>query len=101
MKRRAALTITMIMITALSPALLSQSFRGTILGTVRDSSGAVLPGVAITVTNSGTNQSRTALTNETGDWVVPELIVGEYSVTAELTGFKKEKLDKQIGRASC
>jgi len=67
-----------------------QSFRGTILGTVRDSSGAVLPGVMITVTNVGTNVSRTAVTNETGDFVVPELIVGQYSVTAELPGFKKE-----------
>jgi len=94
MKKRAVLTIALIMMSALPPALLSQSFRGTILGTVRDSSGAVLPAVAITVTNSGTNQSRTAVTNETGDWVVPELIVGEYSVTVELPGFKKEKLDK-------
>ena len=67
MKKRAVLTMALIMMSTLPSALLSQSFRGTILGTVRDSSGAVLPGVAITVTNSGTNQSRTADTNETGD----------------------------------
>src|SRR5262252_2012250 len=94
MKTRAVLTMTLIVMSALPPALSSQSFLGTILGTVRDSSGAVLPGAAITVTNSGTNQIRTAVTNESGDWVVPELIVGEYSVTAELPGFKKEKVDK-------
>ena len=73
-------------------AAFGQSFRGTILGTVRDTTGAVVPGATITVTNVATNVSRTAVTNETGDFVIPELTVGSYSVTASVAGFKKEVL---------
>src|SRR5262249_49958981 len=76
----------------LSAAGFGQSFRGTILGTVRDTTGAVVPGASITVTNVGTNVSRTAVTNETGDFVIPELAVGSYTLTASLAGFKKEVL---------
>src|SRR2546425_10292073 len=73
-------------------AAFGQSFRGTILGTVRDTTGAVVPGATITVTNVATNVSRTAVTNETGDFVIPEPTVGSYSVTASVAGFKKEVL---------
>src|SRR5690349_1021338 len=68
----------------------SQSTTGTILGTVKDQSGAVLPGVEINVLNLSTNQSRTAVTNERGDYSVPQVPIGLYSVTASLPGFKTE-----------
>src|SRR2546425_13229104 len=67
----------------------AQSFRGTILGTVRDTSGAAIPGVSITATNTGTNISRTAVSNESGDYVFSEMNIGTYSVTGELPGFKR------------
>lgn len=70
--------------------ILVQSFRASVVGTVRDESGAVLPGVSVTVTNTGTGAQRTAITNERGDYVATELPVGSYSVAAELTGFRKE-----------
>jgi len=73
-----------------SMAAFSQSTTGTILGTVKDQSGAVLPGVGITVLNLSTNQNRTAVTNERGDYNVPQIPIGQYSVTAELPGFKTE-----------
>jgi hypothetical protein len=68
----------------------AQSFRASLVGTVRDESGAILPGVSITITNLGTSLQRTAITNERGDYLVSELPVGRYSVAAELTGFRKE-----------
>ncbi len=59
-----------------------------IVGTVKDPSGAVLPGVSITVKNSGTGLTRDIVSNETGDYTVPLLPIGVYDITAELPGFK-------------
>jgi outer membrane receptor protein involved in Fe transport len=72
----------------------AQSSRGTVVGTVRDASGAVLPGVSVTVTNTGTNISRSAVTNESGDYVFAELNIGTYSVSGELPGFKTAVLSR-------
>ena len=66
-----------------------QTSTATLTGTVRDSSRAVLPGVAITVTSIERNTSYSTISNETGNYVVPALNPGAYSVAAELTGFKK------------
>src|SRR5437879_1921957 len=57
-------------------------------GTVKDSSGAVLPGVEITATQTDTGISRMALTNETGSYVLPNLPLGPYRVEATLPGFR-------------
>src|SRR5467141_145908 len=57
-------------------------------GTVRDQSGAVLPGVEVTATQIETGVIRTAVTNETGSYVLPNLPVGPYRVEAALTGFR-------------
>jgi hypothetical protein len=67
----------------------AQSTFGTIVGTVTDPNGAVLPAVKVTVINTETNISRTAETNEFGNYEVPNLNPGRYQVTAELAGFKK------------
>jgi hypothetical protein len=61
---------------------------GTISGTVSDVSGAVIPGVEVTVLHVGTNLARTVITNESGGYVVPVLPTGEYNVTAVLPGFQ-------------
>lgn len=68
----------------------AQSSTGTISGTVQDQTGAVLPGVNIKVTNTGTNLTREVLTNERGEFLAPLIPVGTYSVTAEFPGFKTE-----------
>jgi len=68
----------------------AQSITGTIVGTVSDQSGAVLPGVEITIQNLATNQTRTAITSERGEYSVPLIPIGEYSVTAGLPGFRTE-----------
>ena len=59
-----------------------------ISGTVHDQSGAVLPGVEVTATQTATGISRMTVTNETGSFVLPNLPLGPYKVEAALTGFR-------------
>src|SRR6516225_5911950 len=68
---------------------LAQSTFGEFVGTVRDPSGAVIPGVMITVKNLGTSATRTAVANETGSYTVVNLEPGEYEITMEQPGFQK------------
>lgn len=67
----------------------SQAVNGTLEGTVTDASGAVLPGVTVTITNTDTGASRVVVTNERGLYRAPLLPLGTYRITAELQGFKK------------
>ena|SRR2546430_4767162 len=59
-----------------------------ISGTVKDQVGAVLPGVEITATQTDTGIARTATSNETGNYVLPNLPIGPYKVEAVLPGFR-------------
>src|SRR5881628_205662 len=59
-----------------------------IAGTVRDQSGAVLPGVEITVTQTDTGATRSALSNETGSYVLSNLPIGPYRLEAALSSFR-------------
>src|SRR5256884_4779756 len=67
----------------------AQEFRGSITGRVTDASGASVPGSQVTVTNSATNVSSSATTNEDGVYTVLYLAPGQYTVMAEMRGFKK------------
>jgi hypothetical protein len=67
----------------------SQAANGAIEGTVADSSGGVLPGVTVTITNIDTGTERTVITNDKGLYRAPLLPLGTYKVVAELQGFKK------------
>ena len=73
--------------------LSAQEITGSISGLVTDSSGAVLPGVAVTVTNTGTNVAKQVTTGPSGTWRVPFLFFGTYRVTAELKGFKRTQAE--------
>ncbi len=77
--------LTLLVVTA---ALALAQQAGTIVGTVTDPSGAVVPNVAITVTDTDTNQSRQVTSSSSGDFVAPDLQIGHYTVRAEATGFK-------------
>jgi hypothetical protein len=77
---------------ATHPAFAQES-RGSISGTVRDNSGGALPGVTVTATQKDTNRATTAVTNEAGSYNLLFLQPGIYSVTAELSGFKKTLRD--------
>ena len=68
--------------------LSAQTFRGTILGTVSDASGAVIPGAKVVVRNTATGLERTTQTSADGTYSVPELPIGTYSVTISQTGFQ-------------
>src|SRR5262245_23734601 len=70
-------------------ALAAQTFRGTVLGTVTDSSGAAVAGAAVTVKNVDTGLTRTVTTSEDGSYSAPELPIGNYTVTVEKEGFKQ------------
>src|SRR5438876_2975324 len=59
-----------------------------ISGVVRDQSGAVLPGVGVTATQTETGINRTTVTNETGSYVLPNLPLGPYRLEAALPGFR-------------
>ena len=66
----------------------AQAANGNIEGTVRDSTGAPLPGVTVTVTNTDTGAARTSITNSDGAYRAILLPLGKYKVIAELQGFK-------------
>src|SRR5580704_4098701 len=62
--------------------------QATIVGTVTDPSGAVVPNVAVVITNTDTGLSRTFPTNDAGQYVAPDLQIGHYEVKASAAGFK-------------
>jgi hypothetical protein len=68
--------------------LQAQSNLSSIVGTLTDASGAVVPGVTVTVTNKGTNQSKIFVSDDHGNYEVTHLVPGIYSVAGELAGFK-------------
>jgi Carboxypeptidase regulatory-like domain/TonB-dependent Receptor Plug Domain len=68
----------------------AQEITGDIRGTVKDATGAVVPGADVTVTNTDKNVVvRTATTNQSGQYSASLLPVGHYSVTVDASGFKK------------
>jgi hypothetical protein len=69
-------------------SLHAQYGRGTILGTVTDSSGAVIPGILVTAKNLATNETREFTTDESGNYQFNALISGRYSITATGSQFK-------------
>lgn len=67
----------------------AQVDTGAILGTVKDQSGAVIPGAKVTLTNEGTGFAITTTTGADGTYVFRPIKIGNYSVAAEFTGFRK------------
>ena len=86
--RRAALGATCLLL--LASMAHAQVTTADILGRVTDSSGAVLPGATVTIVNTATHDTRTLISNETGDYVFNLLPIGTYTVTIELQGFSKQ-----------
>src|SRR5262245_49135826 len=71
-----------------------QEITGSISGVVADTSGALIPGVKVTVNNMGTNVSQEVVTGTSGVYRVPFLFFGTYRVKAEHTGFKTAEVEK-------
>src|SRR5262245_51039867 len=72
----------------------SESTSASLSGTVQDSTGALIPGVTITATNTETGVVTTVLTNESGAYNLASLLPGIYNVTADLSGFQKRSYTK-------
>ncbi len=84
--RRAVLCVV---VALLLPAVVAaQAVTGTILGVITDSTGAVMPGATVTLTNTGTGLVRAVTTDANGEYTAPSLPTGKYTVKAELSGFK-------------
>ena len=75
-------------------ALFAQAVTGTLLGTVTDSTGAVIAGAKVTVTNQNTGFTRTVKTDAIGEYTVPSIPTGIYTVLAEMDGFKATALSQ-------
>jgi hypothetical protein len=98
---RVGLCLLGVLLSGLTAAgVLAQEFRGAVTGLVTDASASRLPGVAVTATNVATNVASTTVTNTEGNFTIPYLIPGKYTVKAELSGFKKvvrEGVEVRIG----
>ena len=93
--RQAILWLAAALLLLLSPQLRAQ-FGSSLSGTVLDPSGAAIPGASVTLTNAGTQQTQTSITNDTGFFRFGELAPGNYTITATANGFKKNVM-KDIG----
>lgn len=80
-----------------SPSLLTaQSIQGSILGTVTDSTGAVVAGATVKITDTDTNVTRTVTTNSAGDYQLLNINAGHYQVTVSRSGFQTVVLNDLI-----
>ena len=79
--------MTCLIFTGIQTAM-AQANRGSITGTVTDSTGAVVAGVEVTATNTGTNVPTKAISNGDGIYVIPNLFPGQYSVEFKRDGFE-------------
>ncbi|HTZ84395.1 MAG TPA: TonB-dependent receptor [Candidatus Acidoferrales bacterium] len=89
MRARFISVMSILVFSLLAAATLSaQTFRGTILGTVTDPSGAVVAGAKVIVKNTGTGLERSTQTSGDGSYSLPELPIGTYTVTITAGGFQ-------------
>ena len=87
--RNLSVCLTILAALLSAAAAFAQRSGARLEGTVRDPQGLVIPGVLVAATNQETNVSQESYTNEAGVYVFPLLPPGKYTVTGELTGFKK------------
>ena len=78
-----------IILAAFSATAGGQAVNATLLGTVTDSSGAAISDAKVTINETNTGISHASQTNESGNYVFPDLPPGTYTVTAEQSGFKR------------
>src|SRR6266849_5763538 len=84
--------IALCAILCLTASLKTQVATGTIVGVVQDATGAVVPNAQVTIRHVATAESRQIRTNERGEFSLPYVHIGDYSVSAEAGGFKKKTL---------
>src|SRR5436190_2049297 len=77
---------TTLLITTLATISFGQADQGRIAGNVKDASGALVPGVTVTIKNDRTGEERTAISGDEGTYIVPALRPSVYTLTATLPG---------------
>jgi len=87
-----AISFVLCLLLFTASAARAQSTFGEILGSVHDPSGAVLPGAQVTLTNTGTSATRTAVTDTSGSYAFQNIDVGTYTLTLAAPGFETESL---------
>ena len=85
--------ISLVLALVLTSVTLAQVSNGVVLGTVRDASGGVVPGVDVVVTDVATGAEHRAITGSHGNYRVVNLSPGEYSVRAEMPGFQTQLVE--------
>src|SRR5579862_5530027 len=85
---RHVLALSLVSFVACVPAV-GQTDRGSITGTVTDSSGAAVPGVHVLIRNTATGAKFETVTTEAGDYTQPGLVLGYYELTFDAQGFKR------------
>ncbi|MDR3762792.1 MAG: carboxypeptidase regulatory-like domain-containing protein [Acidobacteriota bacterium] len=88
MKQRVQALACLLVLLLCCGTLLAQSDRATITGTVKDATSAVLPGVQVRITNTGTNDTQITTTDSLGNYRAGNLPIGDYMVTFSRDGFK-------------
>ena len=95
MKKSIYLLLALVLAFA-SGSVWAQSPTGTVEGNVKDSSGAVIPGAEVTLTNTANNATRTAITDDSGRFRINGVAAGPYRAEAQMTGFKTEVANFQV-----
>ena len=85
--------LKIVLLGLLSAPALAQTPTGSLQGVVADSTGAVIPNATVTVTNTGTNQTKELKTDSAGRYQIPLLPPGNYSVQATAPGFRSDRQD--------
>jgi len=88
------LLVATALLVALPTHICAQTFRGGISGTISDSSGAVISGAQVTLTENATNTVYKAISSTAGEFLFSNMAVGSYTVTITASGFQKIKIDK-------
>src|SRR5580700_8441993 len=84
------MSLALMLVIGTAAPLFPQASTGTIVGTIKDQTGAVVPGATVTITNKDTGLARNAAANGDGLYSAPSLAVGEYDVRVEMKGFRTE-----------
>ncbi len=92
MRRSRCTAACSILLLGFSGLLLAQSGRGTVSGSVTDSSGAVVPGAKVTITNQNTGQRFDLTTNTSGEYTAADVPVGAYNVRVQREGFRDAEI---------
>ncbi|MCU1322587.1 MAG: TonB-dependent receptor [Acidobacteriaceae bacterium] len=86
-----ALSIPGILVLSLATSAFAQDTTATVVGVVTDTTGAIVVGAKVTILNAATNTTRTTVTDNSGQYSVPSLPPGTYTVSIEMSGFKGQR----------